>query len=180
MVSCPRCGKELPEEAVYCDRCGQRLGGQTIGPAGEARGRWRRREPDYMGGIGFGVFLIVVAWVFLQYPSVGQWFIDWLRGWGTYGPTALPIVLAEPASLFSLAFGGWQILSGFIRWGVGGRHSAAVSDVIGGIFGVSLGYALREYGAGVIAWGSMLPIFIILVGGSILLSALFSFATRHH
>lgn len=151
---------------------------EVRGPAREARGEWRRREPDYMGGVGFGVFLIIVAWVFLQYPAIGQWFIDWFKEWQSAGPTALPVVLVEPMSLFFLAFGGWEILSGFIRWGVGGRLSAAVSDVAGGLFGVALGYAFREYGAGVIAWGSMLPIFIILVGGSILLSAFFSLAIR--
>lgn len=178
MVYCPRCGKELPEGAVYCDGCGQKLSSPTTGPAREARGEWRRREPDYMGGVGFGVFLIIVAWVFLQYPVIGQWFIDWFKEWESSGPTALPVVLVEPVSLFFLAFGEWEILSGFIRWGVGNRLSAVVSDITGGLFGVALGYAFREYGADVIAWGSMLPIFIILVGGSILLSAFFSLATR--
>jgi len=178
MVYCPKCGKELPGNVVYCDGCGQKISGPTTSPAREAGGRWSRREPDYMGGVSFGVFLIVVAWVFLQYPAIWQWFIDWLKEWESSGPTALPLVLVEPVSLFFLAFGGWEIISGFIRWGTGGRLSAAVSDVVGGFFGVALGYAFREYGAGVIAWGSMLPIFIILVGGSILLSTLFSLATR--
>ncbi|MCJ7573597.1 hypothetical protein MUO93_04960, partial [Candidatus Bathyarchaeota archaeon] len=103
---------------------------------------------------------------------------DWFKEWESSGPTALPVVLVEPVSLFFLAFGGWEIISGLIKWGVGGRLSAAVSDVVGGLVGMVLGYAFREYGAGVIAWRSMLPIFIILVGGSILSSAFFSLATR--
>lgn len=182
MIYCPKCGKELPDDAAFCDRCGHKIGE----PVGPFEGRWRSwythrvesrlerasRGPDYLDGVGFGVFLITVAWVYLQYPWVTQEIIAWFHTW-VNGPTILPVILAEPIVLFFLIMGFWGLAEGGLRM-ISGRVTRGLGNIVGALGSFAIAYMVRSYGQGLIDGSSLLPGFIIIIGASIVLSAIVS------
>jgi hypothetical protein len=189
MIYCPKCGEQLPDDALYCSRCGQKLSEpvqvEPTGPTESATRRAeraeerikerieRRREemgPDYLDGVGFGVFLIVVAWTYIQFPSVFSNFLRWFETW-TNGPTILPFTLVEPIALFFTLMGAWGIVEGAIR-SASGRIGKGIGNIVGGFMSLALAYMFRSYGAGTLAPSALLPAFIIIIGASILVSAL--------
>jgi hypothetical protein len=179
MVYCPKCGKELPADAVFCDRCGQKMSEPVVPTERwESRferrmerrfERWENHGPDYLDGVGFGVFLIAVAWVYLQYPWVWEEFTAWFSGW-INGPTMLPLILAEPIVLFFMVMGGWSLIEGTLRV-VSGRVMKGLSNVIGSIGSLAIAYMMRLYGQGEINGSAILPYFIMIIGATIVLSA---------
>ncbi len=56
-MNCPRCGRHNPEDALFCLRCGQRLGGRHSGVT------YRHRQPG--GGLGFGQTMLALLVVLL-------------------------------------------------------------------------------------------------------------------
>ena len=180
MVYCPKCGKELPADAVFCDRCGQKMDE----PVSSSEAQWGRRfekrferrfqrydhSPDYLDGVGFGVFLIAVAWVYLQFPWVWTEVMVWFRGW-INGPTMLPVILAEPVVLFFLVMSGWGIFEGAVRI-VSGRVMKGVGNIVSALGSLAIAYMTRLYGQGAINGADLLPFFIIIVGASVVLSAI--------
>ena len=179
MVYCPKCGKELPADAAFCDKCGQKMDE----PVSPFEGRWSRRferrmkrrferfdrGPDYLDGVGFGVFLITVAWVYLQFPWVWEEVTAWFRSW-VNGPTMLPVILAEPIVLFFLVMGGWGLIEGALRV-VSGRVMRGVGNVVGALGSLAIAYMVRLYGQGAISGADILPFFIMIIGASVVLSA---------
>ncbi len=181
MIYCPRCGEELPDDAAFCDRCGQKIGEPVGSPDGRWGGRHARRverrleradRADYLGGVGFGVFLIAVAWVYLQYPWVTTEFVAWFQRW-VNGPTALPVILVEPIFLFFIIMGVWGLVEGGLRM-ISGRISRGLGNVVGALGSFAFAYLIRSYGQGLIDASGLLPAFIIIVGASIALSAVVS------
>jgi hypothetical protein len=179
MVYCPKCGKELPVEAVYCDRCGQKID-EAASPFEERlKRRYERRfeqferfdrGPDYLDGVGFGVFLIAIAWVYLQYPWVWEEIVAWFSGW-VKGPTVLPLILTEPVFLFFVIMSTWGLVEGTLRI-VSGRVSKGLGNMVGAISGFAVAYLIRLYGQGAIIGTNLIPCFIIIIGASIVLSAI--------
>lgn len=181
MVYCPKCGKELPVDAVFCDRCGQKMD-EPVSPFEE---RWKHkyerrlerfersdRGSDYLDGVGFGVFLIAIAWVYLEYTWVWEEIVVWFRSW-VNGPTMLPLILTEPIFLFLVIMSVWGLVEGALRM-VSGRVAKGLGNVIGAVGGFAVAYLIRLYGQGAIIGVSLLPSFIIIIGASIVLSAIVS------
>jgi hypothetical protein len=181
MVYCPKCGKELPVDAVFCDKCGQKMDE----PVSLFEERWKHkyerrlerfersdRGSDYLDGVGFGVFLIAIAWVYLQYTWVWEEIVVWFRSW-VNGPTMLPLILTEPIFLFFVIMSVWGLVEGALRM-VSGRVAKGLGNVIGAVGGFAVAYLIRLYGQGAISGASLLPSFIIIIGASIVLSAIVS------
>ncbi len=181
MVYCPKCGKELPVDAVFCDRCGQKMD-EPVSPFEERwkhKAEWRlercersERGSDYLDGVGFGVFLIVIAWVYLEYTWVWEEVVVWFRSW-VNGPTMLPLILTEPIFLFFVIMSVWGLVEGALRM-VSGRLAKGLGNVISAVGGFAVAYLIRLYGQGAISGASLLPSFIIIIGASIVLSAIVS------
>ena len=179
MVYCPRCGKELPTDAVFCDRCGQKMS-TPISPVERWESRFERQMerrferwdhgPNYLDGVGFGVFLIAVAWIHLQYPWVWTEMTAWFSRW-VNGPTMLPLILAEPIVLFFMVMGGWGIVEGALRV-VSGQVMKGLSNVIGALGSLAIAYMIRLYGQGSISGNAILPYFIMIIGATVVLSAI--------
>lgn len=125
---------------------------------------------DYLDGVGFGVFLIVVAWIYLQYPWVWGELTAWFRSW-VNGPNTLPLILAEPFALFFTIMGGWGIVEGALRM-VSGRFTKGLGNIVGGAGGLVIAYMIRLYGQGAIRSGDLLPYFIMIMGATIILSTI--------
>jgi hypothetical protein len=182
MVYCPKCGKELSADAMFCDRCGKKMDE----PVSSSEAQWGRRfenrfesrfqrydhGPDYLDGVGFGVFLIAVAWVYLKFPWIWMEVTAWFRGW-VNGPTMLPVILAEPVVLFFIVMSGWGLIEGAVRI-ISGRVIKGVGNVVSALGGLAIAYMTRLYSQGVISGTDILPFFIIIVGASVVLSTIVS------
>jgi hypothetical protein len=179
MVYCPKCGKELPTDAVFCDRCGQKMS-EPVAQIDKWEGkferrierrfeRWDHHGPDYLDGVGFGVFLIAVAWVYLQFPWVWEELTAWFRGWVS-GPTMFPVILAEQIVLFFIVMGGWGLIEGALRV-ISGRVMKGFSNIIGAIGSLAIAYMIRLYGQGAISGSAILPYFIMIIGATVVLNA---------
>jgi hypothetical protein len=178
MIYCAKCGKGLPDDATFCDKCGQKVN-EPVSPSERWERRWERRmdgrfnisdyRKDYLDGVGFGVFLIAIAVLILQYPwfwtEVTAWFSSW-----THGPNMIPVILAEPVALFFTVMGGWGLVEGALRI-ISGRTMKGLMNVVSGLTGLAFAYMVRLYGQGALASSDILPFFIIIVGASIVLSA---------
>jgi hypothetical protein len=136
------------------------------------------RGSDYLDGVGFGIFLIAVAWVYLQYPWVWEEVVAWFRCW-VNGPTLLPIILTEPIFLFFVITSAWGLFEGALRM-VSGRVAKGLGNVVGAIGGFALAYIIRLYGQGMIVGANLLPSFIIIIGVSIVLSAVVGSFSRSY
>ena len=158
-------------------------------PVSSFEGRWRRRYerrferferlergPDYLDGVGFGVFLIAIAWVYIQYPWVWGEIAAWFRGW-VNGPTVLPLILTEPIFLFFVIMSAWGLVEGALRM-VSGRVAKGLGNIVGAIGGFAVAYLIRLYGQGAISGTNLLPSFIIIIGASIVLIAIVSSFVR--
>ena len=167
MKHCPRCGKELPDEAEYCTRCGEH-----VGLLGSER-RHRYASTSWLDGVGFGVFLIAAAWVIIQFPFFWGDLVAWAQTFSS-GITMPPAVLVEPLAVFFTIEGWWGIGQGVIRGVSGGSPSQAVSDIVGGCLWLAFVYVLRGYAAGIISPSFIVPFFIIGIGVSVLVSGLVS------
>jgi hypothetical protein len=136
--------------------------------------RWERSDhgPDYLEGVGFGVFLIAVASIYLQYPWVWTETSAWFRTW-VNGPTAPPVILAEPIVLFFIIMGVWGLVKGGVYM-VSGRVGRGLGDAVGALFNFGIAYMVRLYGQGAIAGSTLLPGFIMLCGAAIVVGAVSS------
>lgn len=136
--------------------------------------RWEktREESDFINGVGLGVLLIILASIFIKFPGIPGTFIDWLKGIGEGGQIIPPRSLLEPAAWLFGAMGFWEIISGITKGIMRKRFSSSIDDVYGGLFSIFLAYLLLLFIKGSISWGVVWPMFIIALGGLIILTAL--------
>ncbi len=80
MVYCTKCGTQNPDDALVCSNCGAPLK-PVAGDSGEWRhmhgynGRWNRGDRPRIGGILFGLFVILIGLAVLAGWNV--WNLIW-------------------------------------------------------------------------------------------------------
>ena len=167
MVYCRKCGETLPEDAAYCRRCGERV---VLEPRKEHVFN-RNLRTAWIDGLGFGVFLLTVAWMILEYPFFWGEFVSWLMSL-LGGITMIPVSIVEPAAVFLTIMGGWGIVKGVTRGFIGGSYGQAVIDIVSGCLNFFLADLLRRYAVGTVAPSFIIPAFVIFIGLSIIASGL--------
>jgi len=170
LVYCPKCGKEQPPDTQYCDRCGQKINE----PVNRVRIDLFRdySKTEWLDGVGFGVFLIVVASVLLRYSWFFDEFSSWLKTWQYTGPTMIPPNLIPPIFYFFVLMGAWGILEGLIRISLGAKLSRGLRNMVGGGFSIGVAFILRTYSLGRLSHSNIFPAFIILFALMIIISGI--------
>lgn len=143
-----------------------RTSGSTI-----RMGEWNNKV-DPLDSAGFGVFLIVIATIALNYQGLHVVLVEWVRSWSVSGLSWPPAELAPAVYWFFTAMGSWSIISATIRYLTGWSPWRAPQEIIGGVFNFLLAYLVRSYGFEFFSWRVMVPLFIILVGSQILMGGL--------
>ena len=129
-----------------------------------------RGERDILEGIGFGVFLLVVATIALNYPGIHRVLFNWVRGWGGSGLTPVPGELLSPLYWFFTAMGTWSIISAVIRYYSGWNSWRATQDIVGGVFNFLMVYLIQRYGTAAFTWNILFPAFLVFVGAQIVIA----------
>ncbi|MBN2334590.1 RDD family protein [Candidatus Bathyarchaeota archaeon] len=132
-------------------------------------GDWGERS-DLLEGAGFGVFLIVVATIVLNYPGTHLVVLDWVRSWMASGITPIPEALLAPLYWFFTAMGTWGVLTAVIRYYTGWNRWRAAQDILGGLFNFYLAYIIQRHGIGAFTWSILFPAFLVFVGGQVIVS----------
>ena len=127
-------------------------------------------ERDFLEGVGFGVFLLVVATIALNYPGVHRVLFDWVRSWGVSGLTPVPGQLLPPLYWFFTAMGTWSLISAVIRYYSGWNSWRAAQDVVGGVFNFFMVYLIQRYGTAAFTWRILFPAFLVFVGAQVVIS----------
>jgi uncharacterized RDD family membrane protein YckC len=127
-------------------------------------------ERDFLEGIGFGVFLLVVATIAFNYPGIHRVLFNWVRGWGMSGLTPVPGELLPPLYWFFTAMGTWSVISAVIRYYSGWNSWRAAQDLVGGVFNFFMVYMIQRYGTAAFTWNVLFPAFLVFVGAQIVIS----------
>jgi uncharacterized RDD family membrane protein YckC len=127
---------------------------------------------DPLGSAGFGVFLIVMATIALNFPGLSAVLVEWIHSWGVSGVSWPPSELATPVYWFFMAMGSWSIIVAAIRYLMNWYAHKAPQDIVGGVFNLLLAYLVRFYGFSFFNWRVVVPLFIVMVGAQMLVGGL--------
>ena len=180
MPYCEKCGAETGEEDVYCPRCGEPLKPEVKVRRRPPRPPRRRREDDLCFGAGeprgdplgiveFGLFIIIVGVVYTLNPQIPGSFISWVELMGD-----LEMLVRPPATLIRSAvtffglLGGSNLLTAAIRVYMDKVPRRIAQDVISAMALLSLSYLISLYGAGEMAWTSVIALEAILIGALVI------------
>jgi uncharacterized RDD family membrane protein YckC len=127
---------------------------------------------DPLDSAGFGVFLIVVATIALNFPGLSTVLVEWVRSWSASGVSWPPSELATPVYWFFMAMGSWSIIEAVIRYLMNWSPHKAPQGIVGGVFNFLLAYLVQYYGFSFFSWRVVVPLVIVLVGTQMFIGGL--------
>jgi hypothetical protein len=158
MRYCNNCGKEIPQDAVYCPECGS-----SIAVGASPRTWWNRnsernrygRENDWWGLVTAIGFLVIIGLTIAAYPDVFSRVIRYLESFGTYGHPVLPPYYLGQVMIYLLNLSGvWGIIAAALRFVLTGSASRAARDGVGAIFSLCTASILTRFYEGFFnGWG---------------------------
>ena len=166
MPYCKKCGAEYSEGSKFCSKCGTSL-------TEYKREEWRkpreecfgesRAERDYLGLISFGIFLIIIAYIFITNPWIPSDFFDWTDklGQGIFQPSERLIFVF---AFFLGLIGVSNFIIATVRFALKQPWRKPLSDILGGVGLLSFAYFINLYGQGLLSWQLALVQSIIVVG----------------
>ncbi len=179
---CHRCGKELPQDALYCINCGAKVG--EYSPA-ERWWEWRmerRRRHEWdpvdaaWGAVSAVGFLVILGLTIAEYPDVITLLVRYLESWGTYGHPVLPPYALGQAIIFLFTAGGiWGLVSSALRLTTTNRIARPMRNVVGAGFSLFIAFVLYEFYANAIHGAEVVLAFFIGLAAMVLLDALIDY-----
>ena len=180
-MKCASCGTENRDEARFCKACGAPqtakipeapapLVAPAIPPPPPPPVRHRYPHEDLVGLLSFAFFLIAVAVVFGQNPTV----LDGLQTWvqlvsanGTVFVRPPDPVIVSVGWFFSVV-GGLEFVSAALRWALRWPPLRVVSRVLSGVGDLVLAFLVFRYADRLIS-GAFLLTVLIGVAASLLI-----------
>jgi hypothetical protein len=86
----------------------------------------------------------------------------------------LPLILAHPIFIFFVVMSAWGIIEGGLRM-ASGRVIRGLGNIVSALGSFAIAYMIQLFGQGSMSGSALLPGFIIIIGSSILLSAIVNF-----
>lgn len=131
--------------------------------------RFEDEGTDPLEAMGFGVFLVVVATIALNYPGLFRSLLGWVMGFGD-GVFRLPVVLLPPLYWFLMAMGTWEVISGVIRYYGRIRPWKVWDDAASAGFNFVAANVIRTYGGDAFTWRVMGMLFVVFIGVQIVIA----------
>lgn len=174
MSHCPKCGREVSEGDRFCPYCGVSLAPE-VNEILRHKQRYtrerevcfgaREREKDHLGLVSFGMFLLIVGFVFLSNPHIIDdvllWFDQLIRNQVLTRP---PKRLITSAVLFFGLIGLSNFLTAGIRLMIGENRRRILADTLSGVGLVSFAYLINLYVGYVLTWRMVLAIEAVVCG----------------
>jgi len=166
MKNCSNCGKEIPQDSIYCPVCGSNLA------TSPARTWWNSdqrygRDNDWWGIVTAVGFFVIILLTIAAYPDVFSKIVKYLESFGTYGHPVLPSYgLGQIMIYFFNLSGIWGLISAALRFFLTGSASRATRDGVGAIFALYTASILTRFYAGSFnGWGlvSMWVVGLVIV-----------------
>ena len=135
--------------------------------------QWKGR----IGVISFGVFLILVAVTWLNYPTLPseiRLLSEDLRIY--YRPVGLYLGLLGAFGFFGVSFGVWLLIIAAARAVFRQGLCRILADASGGVFFAGCGYVSMKYAQGAIPRDIVLPLFIVVIGVIVVINGVVRFS----
>ena len=132
--------------------------------------------------VSFGVFLIVVGYIWSQHIDLPSRILSFIRSMGTYRrlpPYSFYNDVYDSFILLAYMLGAWSFILAVIKIPLGAGVSSAMGSAFGGIFLFAIGFFAGEYIEGRLTATTVLAYVFILGGLLIIAGALANEATKH-
>ncbi|MCP8304306.1 MAG: zinc-ribbon domain-containing protein [archaeon] len=166
MPYCKNCGAEYSEGARFCPKCGAPVAGyereEWKGPRDECFGE-RRGKRDYLGLVSFGIFLLIVGYIFFTNPWIPSDFFIWIEnlGKGVFKPS---IGLINVFALFLALIGVSNFIIAGIRVALRQPWRRPLSGTLTGVGLLLFAYFVNLYGQDLLTWQVALVLGIVVIG----------------
>lgn len=182
-MKCPSCGTENHEDARFCKSCAAPLTPtETPPPATPVAPAPppptpiyvdRRRQPhqEFVGLLGFAFFLVAVAIVFAQNPTLFQGLLRW-TDLVNVNHTVLvrpPEAIIVSAAWFFGAMGVFEFVAAFIRWSLRWLPLRVASRILSGIGDLIFAALLLRYADRAISGGFLITVLVAVFAGMLML-----------
>lgn len=135
--------------------------------------------------VSFGVFLIIVGYVWSQHVGLPSRALAFLQSMGDYKglpPYSAYTDVYEAFVLLTYLLGAWNFLLAVIKIPLGAGVQSASGSALGGVFLFALGYFTEEYITGRLTATTIVAYLLIIAGLFVIVSALVreAWRPRHH
>jgi len=133
--------------------------------------RTRNRE-SMIDLLSFGVFLIVLGFVWSQHLNLPSRVLAFISSMGAYRglpPYSSYADIYDAFILFTYMLGAWSFILAVIKIPLGAGVSSALGSAFGGIFLFALGFFAREYIEGRLTAITILA-YVFILGGLIVIA----------
>jgi hypothetical protein len=175
MPYCFKCGEETSENDKFCPQCGVAITPrpETASPTQKPQKQMKRNLKDPLETISTGVFFILVAFTWFNYPQLPPNILAYFKSFEYYGhPVMLPPNIYEPIIFFCTAFGVWLLILFALRIIFKQNLRAAVGNAASGVFFLYLTHLLRQYSLGLLDEALILPFMVVAIGVLAIVSGL--------
>ena len=177
MATCPKCGAEANEGDEFCPFCSTSLRtkpGEKVEKEGYALGEKdvcfgeREHRRDYFGLVSFGIFLVIVGFIFIANPSVISDFTSWIELMTREKTLRRPSLgLIDSATLFFCLLGSSNFFIAGIRFMADKSKvmRQVLTNILTGVALVLFSYLIYLYGhTPGFAWQTVLAIEVVAIG----------------
>jgi hypothetical protein len=135
---------------------------------------------DEIGWISFGAFLIILGAIYLRTPNliheVRLFFSDFrlvevFKNFWWFAPSTGHPVLYTAAGQFCYAFGLVQLGILGLRFAKGSSMHGRAETLSSAVFWLGAGFLLSQLSQGILSWLSFIAALVVLIGVSIIVSA---------
>jgi hypothetical protein len=149
--------------------------------AGGTRSHQGYRGGDFLGAVSFGVFIIIVAVIWLSNPKFPFQIIDYFRSFETYGrPVLPPPNLLSLIGDFAVAFGTWLIILGALRIVFQLYAWRSIGDMVGGIFFIYVSHLISDFVQNRKDVAMIFPLVIIGLGVAVIVGEVGQILASHY
>lgn len=132
-------------------------------------------DKDPLGLLGFGVFIVTVSLIIMNFPNSFSELFSWLRRLEFGKVVIIPNSLLWPLIWMLIGGGLWNLVSCGIRLLVNINRRKSISDGFRGLFLITASFFFREYSYSLISFTTLVSSLLISLGTLIVLASLVSY-----
>jgi hypothetical protein len=165
----------------FCPNCGTTLPPRESAPALSSAAPRTKPRSDILGGLSFGVVLILLAITYIRYPVAPETVITYIQRLANQRVFLKPpVILLNFSIFFFYASGAWGLVLSALRLLIQHNTRQTVTDLLGAFFSLYCGYLLTNYLEDVITSQGAFAYFIVGIGVLIIGNAVIYLLLKKH